>query len=151
MYQTVESFSNELNHYLLSRLNYQERCQVSRKGTVSAYSETVDIYLRFPPNSDQWPTDTLVIAKIAFNGQRVGHGTSFLQFLVGLSSIYGYANIGIEQTHQGDGIQNFVRKHGFKALDNNRNWVLSVTELSLTLPQQEVAYLNVSSPANVMP
>lgn len=135
MYQAVESFSNELSRYLLSRLNYQEGCNVSLSGTVCAYSETVDLYLRFPPNSGDWPTNTLVIARIGFHDQRVGHGTSFLQFLVKQSGIYGYADIGVEQTHPGDSIQNFVRKHGFNALDDNRNWIVSVRELSERLPQ----------------
>jgi hypothetical protein len=130
MLQTVQKFSNELNHFLLSRLNYQDGCNISLSGTVCAYSETVDLYLRFPPVSGDWPTDTLVIARIGFNDQRAGHGTSLLQFLVELGGVYGYANIGIEQTHRGDDIQNFVRKHRFRPLDNNCNWIVSVAELS---------------------
>lgn len=136
MHQTVQSFSNELNHFLLSRLNYQDGCTISLSGTVCAYSGTVDLYLRFPPKSGNWPTDTLVIARIGFQDQRAGHGTSLLQFFVELSSIYGYANIGIEETHRGDGIQNFVRKHGFRPLDNNRNWMSSVADLSGRLLQK---------------
>jgi hypothetical protein len=133
----IEEFADDINNYIQVRFGYKRRCTIiSILGhTVMVNQKRVDLYLRLLPRGE-WPSNSLVVARIGFSRERVGHGTHFLVFLVQLSEKYGYTEIGIENTHEGENIQNFVRKHGFQHFKGNNHWIVSVKTLSerLTAP-----------------
>lgn len=126
-------FSSELDQYVRTRYRYKT------SGVRQGFSNTIDIsrvpislYLRFRPLAS-WPTDSIVIAKIEFDKQRRGHGSALLRFLVEVAPRYGIKSVGIEQTHDGDDIQGFVRKFGFSPYRDGRNWLVSIEVLEARL------------------
>lgn len=135
---SFNKFTNEIDLYYMDRFRYKNSCAHGRFPTVDISRSKVRLYLRFMPGGF-WPESSIVIANIGFDKQRAGRGRELLLKLVMLSDEYGYTSIGIEQTSSGDSIQNFVRKFGFKNHGNDKNWLVSVTELAGILSSLPVA------------
>jgi hypothetical protein len=127
----LDRFADDIDRYVLNRFCYKRRCVTSSGQTVMVNRQKADLYFRFRPTQNiHWPPDSLVIARIRFATQRVGHGTHLLDFLVQLSGKYEYTTIGIERTHDGENIQNFVGKYGFELFKSSGDWIVSVKTLS---------------------
>jgi hypothetical protein len=138
-YDRLERFTTDINTFLCDRLGYklEQVASCNPNSTVNANRERVDLYIRFmPPRGDTWPRDSVVIARIAFQPQRSGHGTALLTLLTELSEKYGYSQIGLEATIDQESIQNFVKKYEFmpwQTGQGSRNWIVTVEELKQRL------------------
>jgi len=126
------AFANKIDEFYREKFNYKTSCAFPRFPTIDINRSAVRLYLRFKPKGS-WPNDSIVIASIEFQKQRRGHGKALLQKLVDMSARYEFRSIGIEQTSSKEGIQNFVRKFGFKNHGNERNWLVSIDTLKLLL------------------
>jgi GNAT superfamily N-acetyltransferase len=108
------------------------------------YGKVCELYLRLWPVVDEgieyWPAKTLVIARLEFRGTRSGHGRALLAFLISQAEPYGYRNIALECTHDGDDIQGFAKKFGFEHAWPHHpyphsNWITSVERVAERLNQ----------------
>jgi hypothetical protein len=71
--------------------------------------------LRIRRKESLFPPDCLIIARISFRKERIGHGTHFVRFLVGIALKYGFKHIGIESTNEKS--RSFTQKLGFQSID----------------------------------
>lgn len=125
-----QEFSRELDHYIMTRYRYKKSAvSMGMSNTVGASRSPVSLYLRFKPRGS-WPAKTVVIASIGFSRTNKGEGTAFLMFLTDAAPRYGVEWIGLEQTHDGEDIQGFVKKFGFVEHEGNRNWVVPLEKLN---------------------
>lgn len=130
----IEAFADEIDSRLKRRFNRKNRCAYSMPGsTIDGRNAKFDLLLRFPtgPNLRFEGEKPLVIARIKFAEQRVGHGAWLLRELVSLAPKYGYDSIAVEAANPSAGIQNFVRKFGFSPVSGiSSDWIASVHELA---------------------
>lgn len=122
-----EEFKDELNLYLMKRFNYKTTpIKYARFNTLNAKRAAFDIYLRLPPVPHKISEQTLVVAKLSFRKERIGHGRSLLKFLAQQATKYNYDYIAIEQTNENS--SEFAKKLGFEKIDE-KNWVIEVADL----------------------
>ena len=86
----------------------------------------IEMYLRIRKVESLFPPDCLVIARLGFSKERIGHGTHFLQFLTGVALKYGFRYIGIECANDKSGA--FAKKLGFNSIDGE-NYFMTVDNL----------------------
>ena len=144
------SFSEKLDEWARQHFDIDptitDVVHLNRIGTMECrHEDACSLYLRlwqpsFGDIDGHWPANTLVIASIEFANTRAGHGRALLEFLVPQAELYGYDKIALEQTHDGDGIQGFVKKFGFEhawpTLERpQRNWIASVGRIAERLDQ----------------
>ena len=86
----------------------------------------IEMYLRIRKFESLVPPDCLVIARLGFSKERIGHGTHFLQFLTGVALKYGFRYIGIEYANDKSGA--FAKKLGFNSIDGE-NYFMTVDNL----------------------
>lgn len=89
-------------------------------------NKRVDLYLRIRKVKSLFPPDCLIIARIGFRKERVGHGTHFVQFLTEIAVKYGFKHIGLESTNEKS--SSFAEKLGFQSIDDS-DYVASVEDL----------------------
>ena len=82
----------------------------------------VSLYLRIRRKESLFPPDCLIIARISFKKERVGHGSHFIRFLAETALKYKYKHIGIESTN--DKSRSFAEKLGFRSIDGSNYTVL---------------------------
>lgn len=129
-------FSEELEGYVMQRYRYVSKSvSVGLSNTINIRRVPISLYLRFRPLA-RWPNDAIVIASIEFGKQRKGHGTDLMKFLADAAPRYGVQSIGLEETHDGDDIQGFVKKFGFSPHIDERNWLVSLATLKQKLDEQ---------------
>ena len=147
------AFCDALDCFVRQRFAYKAPLANWNWGsTVNVNRAKVHLYLRLCPPSRQlsggWPEKTLVIAAIQFREQRTGHGRALLEFLVHQAARFGYDKIGVEETHDGDNIQGFVKKYGMEPAhaDSDRptaHWIAPVSRVAFCLdktgPQRHAA------------
>ena len=121
-----------LNEFLQHRFGLAEPVVTHPQHRMLVVGPGFDLYMRMPAaRMSSWPGATLVIARIAFDEERAGHGRALLQCLVDCADEAGFDHLGIEQTHDGENIRGFVSAHGFRPAwpDRERpldNWVAPV-------------------------
>ena len=93
-----------------------------------------DIYLRCQGILKEWPGKTLVMARLSFRNQRVGHGASLVTFLAMKARKLGYEYLGIEHTNENSAA--FAKKLGFDKYLKTNNWVVNIDEY---LSRQELS------------
>ena len=71
-------------------------------------------------------SDCLIIARISFKKERVGHGSHLVKFLAETALKYSFKHIGIESTNDKSG--SFARKLGFQPIDGS-NYAIAVNNL----------------------
>lgn len=132
----AQCFANLLEAYLKKRF----RCRKPRVTrppacwTVNASTTKYDLYFRVtPPGNKGWPDDTLVIASIAFDEQRRGHGTDLMRFLVGVSAEVGFTHIAIETA--GSKAFTFGAKFGLEQFGEGRDMRAHVDAVAQRLLQ----------------
>lgn len=86
----------------------------------------VDLYLRIRRIESRFPPDCLIIARLGFSKERVGHGTHFVQFLTGVAKKYGFNYIGIECAN--DKSSALAKKLGFYSIDSE-NYAIATSNL----------------------
>lgn len=93
-----EELRAEIDRYLMERFRYRKslvRLTVDNIVTTRRNSR-VDLYLRIRRSESRFPPDCLIIARLGFSKERIGHGTHFIRFLTGIARKYGFNHIGIE-------------------------------------------------------
>ena len=123
-----EELRSDIDRYLMERLKYRKslvRLTVDNVIT-SRRNSRIDLYLRIRKVKSLFPPDCLIIARLGFSKERIGHGTHFLRFLTGLALKYGFRYIGIECANIKSGA--FAKKLGFNSIDGE-NYSIIVDNL----------------------
>ena len=86
----------------------------------------VDLYLRIRKVESRFPPDCLIIARLGFSKERIGHGAHFIRFLTEVARKYGFNYIGIECANNKSGA--FAKKLGFYSIDSD-NYAIAVSNI----------------------
>ncbi len=123
-----EEIRKAIDIYLMERFKYRlSLVYLTPDNVISTRRNSrVDLYLRIRRVESLFPPDCLIIARISFRKERIGHGTHFVRFLTGIARNYGFKYIGIESTN--DKSSSFAKKLGFQSADNS-NYEVSVKNL----------------------
>lgn len=78
----------------------------------------IDLYLRIRRIESRFPPDCLIIARLGFSKERIGHGTHFLNFLTEIARNYDFKQIGIECANSKSSI--LVQTLGFSSIDSEK-------------------------------
>lgn len=130
-----EELRADIDHYLMERFKYHKSLVcLTMDSTISARRNSrVDLYLRIKKAESRFPPNCLIIARLGFSKERVGHGTLFVQFLTGTARKYGFDHIGIECTNNKSSA--LVKKLGFYSIDGE-NYAIAVTNLMSYFPME---------------
>ena len=125
-----EEIQKEIDTYLMKRFGYRHSLVSLTPDNIVTTRRTtrVDLYLRIRRVKSLFPPDCLIIARIGFSMERIGHGTHFVRFLSEIAVKYGFTHIGIESTNEKS--SSFAEKLGFLSIDCS-NYVVSVENLLL--------------------
>lgn len=88
----------------------------------SERNKDIDLYRK----ESLFPPDCLIITRICFSEEHVGHRTNFIRFLTTIAIKYAFKHIGIESTNEKS--SSFTQKLGFRAIDDS-NYVATVSNL----------------------
>lgn len=123
-----EEIREAIDIYLMKRFKYCHPLIYLTPDNViiTRRNSRVDLYLRIRRKESLFPPDCLIIARISFKKERIGHGSHFVRFLAETALKYGYKHIGIESTN--DKSSSFARKLGFRSIDGS-NYAISVENL----------------------
>ena len=113
-----EELRNDIDHYLMERFKYSKSLLSLTIDNVitTRRNSRIDLYLRIRKVESLFPPYCLIIARLGFSKERIGHGTHFLQFLTGVALKYGFRYIGIECANTKSGA--FAKKLGFNSIDD---------------------------------
>lgn len=123
-----EEIRKAIDAYLMKRFKYRlslVRLTLDNIVTTRRNSR-IDLYLRIRRIKSLFPPDCLIIARISFKKERIGHGSHFVRFLAEIALKYGYKHIGIESTNEKS--CSFAQKLGFKSIDGS-NYVIPIENL----------------------
>ena len=123
-----EELRADIDRYLMERFKY---CKSLVRLTVDNIIATrrnsrVDLYLRIRRIESRFPPDCLIIARLGFGKERIGHGTHFIRFLTEVARRYGFNHIGIECANDKSGA--LAKKLGFYSIDGE-NFAIVVSNL----------------------
>lgn len=90
-------------------------------------NDHIDLYLRLRRMESLFPANCLIIARLGFEQERIGHGTDFVRFLTGIAVRYGFEYIGIESTNLKSAT--FAQKLGFEEINKSTNYAIPVSDL----------------------
>mgnify|MGYP000879207352 CR=1 FL=1 len=122
-----EEIRKEIDTYLMKRFRYRRSLVYLTPDNIvtTRRNSRIDLYLRIRRVKSLFPPDCLIIARIGFNKERIGHGSHFVRFLSGIALKYGYKHIGIESTNEKS--SSFAEKLGF-SIDGS-NYAITVKNL----------------------
>lgn len=140
--QQCSALLPHLQAFIIDRFDYKLRYVKPRLntifGTATARTKRYDIHLRmFCKPCDFWPRERLVLARIIFQEERVGHGSALLLRLVQLAPLLGYRYIGIESANPNSSA--FAQRLGFTPCQHGRNWLADVDMLKKRLAPDAIA------------
>jgi len=123
-----EELRAEIDRYLMERFKYRKSLVRLTVDNIIATrrNSRIDLYLRIRKVESRFPPDCLIIARLSFSKERIGHGTHFLSFLTGVARKYGFNYIGIEYANIKSSA--FAKKLGFYSIDGE-NYAIAVTYL----------------------
>ena len=123
-----EDLRAEIDRYLMERFKYRKSLVFLTVDKIIATQRNsrVDLYLRIRKVESRFPPDCLIIARLGFNKEWVGHGTHFIRFLTGIALKYGFNYIGIECANLKS--STFAKKLGFYCIDGE-NFTIAITKL----------------------
>ena len=123
-----EKLRADIDSYLMERFKYRKSlvCLTVDNIITTRRNSRIDLYLRIRRIESIFPTDCLIIARLGFSKERIGHGTHFLRFLTGVARKYGFNYIGIECTNDKSGA--FAKKLGFYSIDGD-SFAIAVSNL----------------------
>lgn len=123
-----EEIRKAIDIYLMKRFKY--RCSLvyltPDNIVTTLRNSRIDLYLRIRRKESLFLPDCLIIARISFKKERIGHGSHFVHFLSKIALKYGYSHIGIESTNEKS--SSFARKLGFRSIDGS-NYAINVNSL----------------------
>ena len=119
-----EEIREAIDIYLMKRFKYRRSLVYLTTDNVITVrrNSRIDLYLRVRRKESLFPPDCLIIARISFKKERIGHGTHFVRFLTEIAIKYGYKHIGIESVN--DKSKSFAKKLGFRSIDGSNYAVL---------------------------
>lgn len=123
-----EEIRKEIDSYLMKRFKYRVPLLYLTPDNiiVTRRNKRVDLYLRIRRVESVFPPDCLIIARISFREERIGHGSHFVRFLAETAVKYGFKYVGIESTNEKS--SSFAKKLGFYSIDGF-NYTVSVESL----------------------
>lgn len=123
-----EEIRNEIDIYLMERFKLRVSLVYLTFDNVvtTRRNKRVDLYLRIRRVESIFPPDCLIIARIGFRKERIGHGTHFVRFLSEIALKYGFKHIGIESVNEKS--SSFAKKLGFYSIDGF-NYAVSIENL----------------------
>ena len=123
-----EDLRAEIDRYLMERFKYRKSLVFLTVDKIIATrrNSRVDLYLRIRKVESRFPPDCLIIARLGFIKERIGHGTHFLRLLTGVARKYGFNYIGIECANIKSSA--FAKKLGFYSIDGE-NYTIAVINL----------------------
>ena len=123
-----EEIREAIDSYLMKRFKYRRSLVYLTPDNIvtSRRNNRVDLYLRIRKVKCLFPPDCLIIARISFEKECVGHGSHFVGFLAEIALKYGFKYIGIESTNRKS--RAFAEKLGFQSIDGF-NYAISVEKL----------------------
>lgn len=123
-----EEIREAIDIYLMKQFRYRRSLVYLTPDNIvtTRRNSQIDLYLRIRRIESLFPPDCLIIARISFKKERVGHGSHFVRFLTEIALKYGYRYIGIESTNEKS--SSFARKLGFQSIDGS-NHVITVNSL----------------------
>ncbi|NMA74940.1 MAG: GNAT family N-acetyltransferase [Bacteroidales bacterium] len=123
-----EEIRKEIDNYLMNRFNYRLSLVYLTPDNiiVTRRNSRVDLYLRLRRKESLFPPDCLIIARIGFKKEHIGHGTHFVHFLIEIAEKYNFKHIGLESVNEKS--KAFAEKLGFHSIDNS-NYVISTENL----------------------
>lgn len=123
-----ETIRQEIDNYLMERFKYRLSLVYLTPDNIVATrkNKRVDLYLRIRKVESIFPPDCLIIARIGFSKERVGHGAHFVKFLTEIAVKNGFKHIGIESANEKS--SSFAEKLRFRSIDGS-NYVASVEDL----------------------
>lgn len=126
-----EEIRNEIDSYLMKRFKYRLSLVYLTPDNVviTRRNSRIDLYLRIRRVESLFPPGCLIIARISFRKERIGHGSHLVRFLAGIALKYGFKHIGIESVN--DKSRAFAEKLGFYPIDRF-NYAVSVENLLLS-------------------
>lgn len=123
-----EELRADIDRYLMERFKYRKSLISLTIDNVitTRRNSRIDLYLRVRKIESLFPPDCLIIARLGFSKERIGHGTHFLRFLTGIALKYGFRYIGIECANPKSDA--FAKKLGFCSIDEE-NFIITVNDL----------------------
>ena len=123
-----EELRNNIDRYLMERFKYRKSLVSLTIDNViiTRRNSRIDLYLRVRKIESLFPPDCLIIARLSFSKERIGHGTHFIRFLAGIARKYGFNHIGIECANIKS--STFAKKLGFYSSDGE-NYAISANSL----------------------
>ena len=123
-----EELRAEIDRYLMERFKYRKSLVwlTVDKIIVTRRNSRVDLYLRIRKVESRFPPDCLIIARLGFSKERIGHGTHFIRFLTGIARKYGFNHISIECANIKS--SRLAEKLGFYSIDGE-NFAIAITKL----------------------
>ena len=123
-----EELRADIDRYLMERFKYRKSLVWLTVDNiiVTRRNSRVDLYLRIRKVESRFPPDCLIIARLSFSKERIGHGTHFIRFLTGIARKYGFNHIGIECANIKS--SRLAKKLGFYSIDGE-NYTISTENL----------------------
>lgn len=123
-----EEIREAIDIYLMKRFKYRlSLVRLTPDNIVTTRRNSrIDLYLRIRRIESLFSADSLIIARIGFKKERIGHGSHFVSFLAEIALKYGFKYIGIEFVNHKSRI--FAEKLGFQSIDGS-NYTVSVENL----------------------
>lgn len=123
-----EGLRADIDRYLMERFRYRKSLVRLTMDNIiiTRRNSRIDLYLRIRRIESRFPPDCLIIARLSFSKERIGHGTHFIRFLIEVARKYGFNHIGIECAN--DKSRAFAKKLGFYSIDGE-NYAIAVTNL----------------------
>ena len=123
-----EELRADIDCYLMKRFKYRKSlvCLTVDNIITTRRNSRVDLYFRIRRVESRFPPDCLIIARLGFSKERIGHGTHFLNFLTGIARKYDFKHIGIECANSKSSA--FAKKLGFYSIDGE-NYAIATANL----------------------
>ena len=123
-----EEIRKEIDEYLMQRFEYccsllyltPDNIIVARRVT------RINLYLRLRRKESLFPPNCLIIARLGYRKERIGHGTHFIKFLTEIALKYKFSHIGLESVN--DKSKAFAKKLGFHSIDG-ANYIVAIENL----------------------
>ena len=123
-----EELRADIDRYLMERFKYRKSLVFLTVDNIitTRRNSRVDLYLRIRRIESIFPPDCLIIARLDFSKERVGHGAHFLKFLAEVAQKYNFEYIGIECANIKS--SSFAKKLGFYSIDGE-NYAIAIINL----------------------
>ena len=125
-----EQLRKDIDRYLMERFKYcKSLVSLTMDNIIATHRNSrVDLYLRIRKVESRFPPDCLIIVRLGFSKERIGHGTHFLRFLTEVARKYGFNYIGIECANCKSSA--LAKKLGFYSIDGENYAIVTISLIS---------------------